>query len=107
MTEAARRDKNGVLQSVPWSVGRSLGDVTSPSRGSPNQPIKGNQKHRRVLLNISLQAENCEASKCWKTVFGLATNVRRSFLKVCEASCRLREVVLRTGLKFLKMSADD
>ena len=31
------RLKNGVLQSVPRSVDRILGDVTSASRGNPNQ----------------------------------------------------------------------
>ena len=71
MIEAARRDKNGVLQSVPWSVGRSLNDVTSASRGSPNQPIRRNQKHRKMFLKILSQAENCEASNCWRSMFGL------------------------------------
>ena len=58
MIEAARQDKNGVLQSVPWSVGRLLSDVTSASHGRPNQPIRRSQEHRSVFLNISLQAEN-------------------------------------------------
>ena len=40
MIEAAWHDKNGAQQSVPWSVGRSLSDVTSLSHGSPNQPIR-------------------------------------------------------------------
>ena len=40
MIEAARRDKNGVLLSEPWSVGHLLSDVTSASRGSLNQPIR-------------------------------------------------------------------
>ena len=53
-----KRDKNGVLQNVLWSVGRSLSDVTSASRGSPNQPIRRNQKRRRVFLKIPSQAEN-------------------------------------------------
>ena len=53
MMEAARRDKNGVLQSVPWSVGSSLGDMTSASRGSPNQPIRRSQEHQSVFLNIA------------------------------------------------------
>ena len=50
MMEAARRDKNGVLQSVPWSAGRSLRDVTTASRGSPNQPFRRNQTAGRKLL---------------------------------------------------------
>ena len=32
MIEAARWNKNGVLQSVPWSVGRLLSEVTAASR---------------------------------------------------------------------------
>ena len=88
--EAARRD-NVVLQSVPWSVGRSLSDKTSVSRGNPNQPIRRNQKHRSVFLDIPSHAENCKASDCWRSHFGLATNVRRIFLNLLQASWRLRE----------------
>ena len=58
MFEAARGDKNGVLQSVPWSVGRLLSDVISVLLGSPNQPIRGNQKHRRVFLKIPSETNN-------------------------------------------------
>ena len=43
MIEAAKHDKNGVLQSVPWSVGHLLSDVTSASRGSLNQPIRSSE----------------------------------------------------------------
>ena len=71
---AARWDKNGVLQSkpLPWSVGCLLSDVTSGLHGSPNQPARCNQKRQSIFLNISSQADNCVASKCWRTVFGLA-----------------------------------
>ena len=79
IVKAARRDKIGVLQSVPWSLGHPLSDVTSASCGSPNQPIRRNKKHWSVFLNILLQAKNCDASQCWRTVFGLATKV-----KLCE-----------------------
>ena len=74
MIKAARHDKNGMLQSLPWSVGHSLSDMMSASCRSTNQPIRRNQKHQSVFLNISSQAENCEASECWRTVFGLAIN---------------------------------
>ena len=70
--ELATGAKNGVLQSVPWSVGRSRSDVTSASRGSPNQPIRRNQKHRIVFLNICSQAENCDTSRRWRSVFDLS-----------------------------------
>ena len=86
MIEAARRDKNGVLRSVPWSVGRSFSDVTSASRVSSNQPIRRDQKHRSVFLSIPSQAEDCEASEGWRSLFGLATNVRQIFLNLCDAS---------------------
>ena len=97
MMKAARSDQNGVLQSVRWSVCRLLSDVPSASRGSQYQLIGHNQSHQSLSMNISLQAKNCEASKCWRTVFGLATNVRRSFLKVCKALWRLCKVALRTS----------
>ena len=59
--EATRRCKNCVLQNVPWSVGRSLSDVTLASSESPNQPIRRNQKCRRVFLKIPSKAENWES----------------------------------------------
>ena len=52
MIKAARCDRNGVLQNVPWSVGHFLSDVTSASPGSLNKPIRCNQKHQSVFLNI-------------------------------------------------------
>ena len=45
MIKAARCDRNGMLRSVPWSVGHLLSDVTSASRGSLNKPIRCDQKH--------------------------------------------------------------
>ena len=101
MIETARQDKNGMLQSAPWSVGRSLSDVTSVSRKSPNQPIRRSQELQSVFLNISSQAENCEASKCWGTVVDLVTNVWQSILKLCENFWWLCKVVLRIGLKIV------
>ena len=84
MMEAARHDKNGMLQSVSWSVGCSLSDVTSAWCGSPNQPIRCNQKHWRVFLKIPTQAENCEAANCWQNMFVLFRQSSWSFLKLCE-----------------------
>ena len=55
---------------------RLCNDVTSALRGSLSQPIRGNQKHRRVFVNISSRSENCQAPKCWRSVFDLATDVR-------------------------------
>ena len=52
---------------MPWSVGCFPSDVTSASRGSLNQPIRRNQKHWSVFLNITLQAENCETSEGWSS----------------------------------------
>ena len=78
MTEAARQDKNGQLQRVPWSVG-SLAQwcyisVTQKSKAA-------SLKHQSVFLNIPSQTDNFDVSKCWQSVFGLATDVRWSFLK--------------------------
>ena len=81
---AAGWDENGMLQTVSWSLGRPLSDLMSVSRGSPNRPIRCNQKHRRVFLIISSQAENCKASECWRTVFGLVINFRWRMLKLHE-----------------------
>ena len=83
-----------MLQSVPWSVGRSFSDVTSARLGSPIQPIRRNQQHRSAFLNISSQAESCEASECRRTVPGLVITLRGGNLKLREASGRVREVVL-------------
>ena len=81
MIEAAKCDKNGMLQSVPWSVGRSLNDVTSASRRSPNQPIRCNQKHQRIFLKVPPHADNWEASNCWQSLFEEFGQSSWSFLK--------------------------
>ena len=99
MTEAAWHDNNGMLQSVPWSVGRSLSNITSASCVSPNQPIRHNLKYQSMFLNLPSQAKNCKALKCWRCMFGLATKVHRIFLKLCESSWRLRTVVSRASFR--------
>ena len=78
--KATRCNKNGVLQNVPWWVGRLLSDVTWASHGSPNQPIRHNQKHWRVFLKIPSQAENWEASNCWRSIFEVLGKSSWSFL---------------------------
>ena len=89
MMEAARRDKNGVLQSVPWSVGRSLSDVTSASRGSPNQPIRRNEQHQRVIPEDSFAGRKLRR---FKLLEKYVSTVRPISLKLCE-------VVSRTGFR--------
>ena len=89
MMEAARRDKNGELQSVPWSVGRSFSDETSALRGSPNQPIRRNQKHRRVFLKTPSRADNWEASSCWRRIFEVFGQSSWSFVKHRERFAEL------------------
>ena len=86
---ATRHDKNGLLQNVPWSVGRLLSDVTPASCGSPNQPIRCNQKHQRVFLKISSRAENWEASNCWQSAFEVFGQSSWSFVKHCEQFAKL------------------
>ena len=95
MIDATRRDKNGVLQKVPWSVGGSLSDMTSASRGSPNQPIRRNQKRRRVFLKITSQTENKIFKLCAKYIWSVWPN----FLPLCEASWTVYEVVWRAGFR--------
>ena len=78
-------------------LARSFNDVTSASRGTPNQPIRGNQKHRGMFLNIPSWAENCDASISWRSVFGLATKCSRcaheaswSFVKTSRSHVKNR-----------------
>ena len=99
MIKAARWDKNGVLQSVPWSDGCSLSDVTSASHGSPNQAIRHSQEDWSVFLIIFLPAEKCKASQCLRTVSGLVITLRQRILKLYEALWRHCEIVLKTGLR--------
>ena len=81
---------------VSWSF-THWRDVSVARKSKPaNQTRSGASKH---FPEIPSQAENCEASKCLRCMFGLATNVRRMYLKLCEASWRLREVVSRTGFR--------
>ena len=89
MTKATRQDKNGVLQSVPWSVG-SLAQWHDISVAQKSRPAS--QDHWSMFLNIPSQAD---VSKCLQSVFGLATDVWQSFLKLHECFA----VVLRTSLK--------
>ena len=93
MIEAARWDKNGVLQSVQSYYGqlvaRSVMWRQHSNCRSPNQPIRRSQKHESVSLNISSLAENCVASKCWRTVFGLFNKASWLFVKVHEEFAKL------------------
>ena len=63
----------------PRSIGPSLSNVTSASRKSPKQPIRRNQKHRSVFLNISSQAENCEASNVAQVCLTSTQTLGRTF----------------------------
>ena len=99
MIEAAKWVKNGVLQSVPWSVGCLLSDVTSASCGSPNQPIRRCHEIQSMFLSISSQAKKCKASECSRTVSGLILTLHWRILKLCEASWWHCEVILKTGLR--------
>ena len=96
-SRSAQDDRSGKGRNKKWRAAvchgqrhdqfaRSLNDLTPASRGNPNQPIRGNQKHRNVYRNIASQAGNCDASKGWRSVFGLATHVRDVRSKLLEAS---------------------
>ena len=55
MVEAARRDKNGVLQCAMVSqLGDSPNGVTSSSRGSSNQPISFLKLRRDMALCVTV-----------------------------------------------------
>ena len=66
---------------VSWSL-TQWHDVSMAQKSK--QPIRCNQKHQSVFLNIFLPAENCNVSKHWKSVFDEATNIWQNFLKLCE-----------------------
>ena len=85
MIEATRHNKNGMVQSVPWSVGLLLSDVTSALCESPNQLIRHNQKHRSMFLNIPLQAKNVKLQRLEKSVW---PSIKRlaNLLESCKAS---------------------
>ena len=79
MIDATRRDKNGVLQKVPWSVGGSLSDMTSASRGSPNQPIRRSWPKTEKLQTVAEVYLKCSAKlleASWRIV-----NSSRSCIK--------------------------
>ena len=95
MIEATRRDKNGVLQNVPWSFGCSLRDVMSASCRSPNQPIRCNQKHWSVPEDSFAD----QKLRIFKLLAKYIWSVQTVFLKLREAPWPVGEVVSRTGLK--------
>ena len=55
-----------------WSVGLAVQrrDVSVARKSK-----LANQKHRRLFVHICSQSQYCDASKCWKSVFDLATDV--------------------------------
>ena len=81
--------------SAPWSVAFLTRSMTSCQRCAEVQTSQSEaSKH---VLNITSQAENCDTLKCWRSVFGLATDVCSILIKLLEALWRCREVVLRGG----------
>ena len=52
---------------------------------------------KHMFLNIPSQAESCDTSSYWRRLFGLATDVKRSVLKLCERFA-IGEVAVRTNL---------
>ena len=87
LMEAARCNKNGVQQSVPWSVGCSLSDVMSALHGSPNQPIRHNQKHWSVpegsFLGWKLRSSQLLVKYVW-TVWPIFSKLYEDFAKLYE-----------------------
>ena len=68
MIEAARRDKNGVLQSVSWSVGRSLSDVSVARKSTPanqTQPEASKRVPEHFFAGRKLRSFNVLEKCVW------------------------------------------
>ena len=99
-SKAARQDKNGVLQSVPWSAGRLLSQWHDISTMWNSKPANQTQSEaskcvpEQFFTGRKLQSfgvlENC----IWP-----ANKPLQKDLKLCEALWRLCEVILRTGFR--------
>ena len=106
--EAAKRDKNGVLLSARVNGLALRLDVSVARKSKP-----ANQKHRTMFGDILCsRPQDCDASKCWRGEFGLATDLTDVSTKLHEASYRLHEaswrhceVVLRTGFGHTRCKA--
>ena len=85
--------EHGVLLST-WSVRLTAlrRDVSVPRKSK-----SANQKQSTIFVDIYSQSQNCDASKCWRSVFGLATDDTDVSTLLLKASWRHQEVELRTG----------
>ena len=92
MIEAVKQDKKGMLPSavVYWLAQRLDISITQKSK-------LANQKHQRVFVNIPLHSLDSEASKCWRSVFRVATDVHSVSMNLHETPWRHREIILGTS----------
>ena len=87
MIGAAKSDNNGGLQSVPWSVGRSLSDVTSASRGIKSKPANQTKpEESKSLKEIPSQANNWEASTCCEVYLKCSANLLEALWNIVNSS---------------------
>ena len=42
------------------------------------------QKHHRLFVDICSQSQECKASKCWQSVFGLAADVPNAVILILQ-----------------------
>lgn len=77
-----------------------LSDVTSASSGSPNRPIRSAVDYSWAF---SSQSQECEASKCWRCMVSITTDVHNVSKMLHEALWKHGEVILRTTTHLTKI----
>ena len=96
MIEAARRDKNGMLQSVPWH------DVSLARKSKPS--IQTQPEASKSVPEDSFAGWNLRS---FQPLAKHILSVRPIFLRLREASRTVREVVFRTGFSISFLTSDD
>ena len=93
MIEVVKRDKNAVFLSaiISWLAQWLYVSIAQKSKWA-------NPKSLTMFMDIGSHSQDCAALKCWRSVFGPATNVPDVSTKLHEAPWRQCKVVLRTVL---------
>ena len=105
MIEAARWNKNGMLQCamvsavVSWLVCAVIWCQHRMKVQTSQSEANRNMNWWRVFVNIPSQSKDWKPSKCWLSVFDLATDVLNVSMKLFETFWRHSEVVWRTGFR--------
>ena len=96
LTEAARWDENGMLQSVPQSAGPltqgrdvSITQKSKPANQTQSEAWKHNPEHSFTGWKL----------RCFEVLVKCIWSSNRCSAKLLEASWRFHKVILRTGLR--------